>query len=340
MVFRKRKSFILGLAIVVAGCMTYPGVTSEERKAFRGELQGKRLEHYYDQAVRVVSVGYRLLKINPKGEASPNHPELPLLYSNANKTLRETGYDFLPKKSVMVVGLLSKLAPPQLSLKIKRGDQIVMVEEKPVHSEGEINEALKSFRQGEAVNVRFKRGLDEWEETLPIIFLEQEVKFAVDGKTGYLNAWTNALNSISVTTPMLRFVKTDDELAFILGHEIGHITEGHWLTTRVIYAGGATAGATVGQMIDQFAPGAGGVAGALAQAILTSPFSKEMEYDADRAALKYMKRGGFDLSQATHVFKRMAVEIPKTQKFSIVASHPATPERMHELEAMIEKGVP
>lgn len=41
-----------------------------------------------------------------------------------------------------------------------------------------------------------------------------------------INAWTDG-TSVVITTGMLKFTKTDSEIAFILGHELGHVLLGH-----------------------------------------------------------------------------------------------------------------
>src|SRR4051812_2765000 len=41
-----------------------------------------------------------------------------------------------------------------------------------------------------------------------------------------VNAWTDG-STVWVTRGMLRFLKSDDELAAVLGHEIGHALRGH-----------------------------------------------------------------------------------------------------------------
>lgn len=41
-----------------------------------------------------------------------------------------------------------------------------------------------------------------------------------------INAWTNG-HEVVITTGMLKFTKSDSKIAFILGHELGHVLLGH-----------------------------------------------------------------------------------------------------------------
>jgi len=44
--------------------------------------------------------------------------------------------------------------------------------------------------------------------------------------TPMVNAWTNG-SYIAITTGMLKFLHNNDEIAFVLGHELGHVLLGH-----------------------------------------------------------------------------------------------------------------
>lgn len=46
-----------------------------------------------------------------------------------------------------------------------------------------------------------------------------------------INAWTDG-DSVYITTGMLNFTKSSDEIAFVLGHELGHIVLGHFLCSE------------------------------------------------------------------------------------------------------------
>jgi len=132
---------------------------------------------------------------------------------------------------------------------------------------------------------------------------------------------------VVVTMGMLHFMRTDDELAVVLSHEIGHHTQGHitkGLATGVVTSVAATAAAVV---VGSVAPGTGPIAGNLIQG-LANHFNQDQELEADAVGLEYVAAAGYDPSVAVEVFERMAVEVPQTLTAEFFSTHPSTPERV------------
>jgi len=115
--------------------------------------------------------------------------------------------------------------------------------------------------------------------------------------SGAINAYANG-RSITVTTAMMEFAKTDEELALIIGHELAHNTMGH--VPKAIW----------NTVISGFATRT------------TRPFESEADY----VGLYYMARAGYDLTGVEDFWRRLGVKHPK----SIVRAktHPVTPRRL------------
>ena len=151
-----------------------------------------------------------------------------------------------------------------------------------------------------------------------------------------VNAFADG-NTIAVTTGMLRFVKSDDELAVVLGHELAHNILAHPTKGR----GSAIAGGFLGLLLDA-AAAAGGVNtgglfsqwGAQAGRLM---FSKDYEREADYLGLYFAARAGFDPSRAPDLWRRMAIEHPASIKDNFLATHPSTPERAATLQATVQE---
>jgi len=96
---------------------------------------------------------------------------------------------------------------------------------------------------------------------------------------------------IKVCLGMLRFVKSDDELAVVVGHELGHLPSSadHGLL------GGTQKGA---------------------------------EREADIRGLFYAQRAGYDIKVGTKVFERMAVELASGFGDAEAGGHPTHAERI------------
>src|SRR5262245_36308331 len=107
------------------------------------------------------------------------------------------------------------------------------------------------------------------------------VQFSLVPGESSINAGA-ASGQIMVTEGMLRFVRSDDELAMILGHELAHITQGHVargaVNNTLLGIGSAIAGVIV--------PGAGQATGLLGQMFLNH-FNQDQEREADQVGLRY-----------------------------------------------------
>jgi beta-barrel assembly-enhancing protease len=124
--------------------------------------------------------------------------------------------------------------------------------------------------------------------------------FAV--KAAEINAFALPGGFVFVTRPLLEFCNWDqDELAFILGHEMAHIVQGHVMDRLLA---NSMIRATVGRL----AP-VGGLLGqpvlALAANLLNQGYSQDNELEADRVGLQLAASAGFDPTAAARLFCRL-----------------------------------
>lgn len=182
--------------------------------------------------------------------------------------------------------------------------------------------------------------------TLTITPVEACDYAAYDVPGDALNAATDG-KTIVVTQGMLRFVKSDDELAVVLGHELAHAIMGHLNETKPLRivagafglladAGLAVVGIYTGGALTRAAMGAG-----------SRVFSKEYEREADYIGLYLAARAGYDVSDAADLFRRMGIEHPSSMQAGFLATHPSTPERVaairetvKEIEMKVARGEP
>lgn len=142
------------------------------------------------------------------------------------------------------------------------------------------------------------------------------------GNTDNVNAYNDG-SRVMVTRGMLAFVRTDDELAYLLATGMAHSLLGHPASQR--YAG------TVGGIIDNLVKvepdtsmliGSGGI----------KAMSADTDIAADRLALYLTARAGYDIEGAAPFWKRLAATYPATVLNGFVANHPATPARVAAIE--------
>lgn len=111
------------------------------------------------------------------------------------------------------------------------------------------------------------------------------------------NAFAVPGGYIYITRQLMGIMNDEAELAFVLGHETGHIAANHAQARQSASqrnAIGGILGTILGSVIGG---GLGNVIGQLAQTgsqLNTLRFSRSQEYDADRLGINYMVRAGYD----------------------------------------------
>jgi Zn-dependent protease with chaperone function len=129
---------------------------------------------------------------------------------------------------------------------------------------------------------------------------------------------------VFVTRPLLEFCAWNrEEVAFVLGHEMGHVACRH--------ARDKLLASVVASTISLAHPLPRGVA-ALADAFVWSEYSRDSELEADRFAVRLLRTGGFDANGATRFLERLA---RRSQAGSdsgdgpgLFATHPPLDERL------------
>jgi len=154
-------------------------------------------------------------------------------------------------------------------------------------------------------------------------------------KSSVVNAFSIAGGYIYVTTSFLEKFSSDADLTMTLGHEIGHVELKH-AVHKVQYYFNA-------QKIF-------GDAGAIVQvgySILSSPFSKDQEYEADAWGFKACKNAGWESNSLFNFFKELekyeqkshqSKEDPLSQFERSVGeyfdSHPKTSDRLARIKSL------
>jgi hypothetical protein len=145
---------------------------------------------------------------------------------------------------------------------------------------------------------------------------------------------------------MLRTVRSEDELATVLAHEIGHVLAGHTQPTATEEASQilAQVSGRIAQTSLQGQYGAlAGIAGVLVseavKALAVNPESQRQELEADHIGFFLMSDAGYDPRQALLVWRRMADD-PRTSNTGsvrLLSTHPPTAERLEALEALLPR---
>jgi len=112
-------------------------------------------------------------------------------------------------------------------------------------------------------------------------------------ETDEVNAYAIAGGRMFFNTGILDFLETEDEIAFVMAHEIAHNELRHCIK-RVQYAAIASAiDPSFGEIVQ------------LAYGIYSMPFTKYDEYEADELGVWLMKKAGYDKQGAVDFFTKL-----------------------------------
>ena len=132
---------------------------------------------------------------------------------------------------------------------------------------------------------------------------------------------------VILSSGMMDFLRSDDELAMILGHELAHITQGHvargTINSALLGIGSSLASAVF--------PGVGTATNVVGRLFLNH-FNQEQELEADRVGLQYATDAGYDSRAGEVVMRRLAEEVPQSATAGFFSSHPSSVERAGALK--------
>lgn len=154
------------------------------------------------------------------------------------------------------------------------------------------------------------------------------------------NAFVLPSGHIGVTTGLLSLVANDDQLATVIGHEMGHVVASH-AAERYSHTALTQTGLQIAQGVaGDYGRAVGAFGGIGAQLGVLLPFSRRHELEADRLGVDYMARAGYRPSQAVALWRVMAQQRQgSTPEFA--STHPSDQTRIAELEAYIaSRGYP
>lgn len=151
------------------------------------------------------------------------------------------------------------------------------------------------------------------------------------------NAFAGPAGFVFVTRGLLAFTNSEDELANIIGHEIGHIAGRHAAGRQSRAAGIELANKVLGSAIAGVAGGGVG-AGAAAQAGqvaglgLSAAYNRDQERESDEIGQQIAAQSGWDplgMTQFLTALEQLeALQKPDSQRPTYLASHPTLGERV------------
>lgn len=154
------------------------------------------------------------------------------------------------------------------------------------------------------------------------------------------NAFALPGGRIGVHTGLLRITETPDQLAAVIGHEVGHVLADHG-NERLTQQLGIKAGMLVVGLLGEGDMGQQQLMQALglgARLGISLPFSRAHEEEADLMGLTIMAQAGFDPQESVALWRNMAAE-GGGQPPEFLSTHPAHGSRIAALEQAMEESV-
>jgi beta-barrel assembly-enhancing protease len=245
---------------------------------------------------------------------------------------REETYGFFLKDAAPAsVENSGQIAPPQVLVRyvhaqlpagkagVQIGDTIVGINGDPVRP-----------RNAEAVSAQIQRLTRAKIQPLMLRLLRRELEYEVNlwavpacrmqvklVESPVVNALSNG-SSILVTSGLLRFVRSPDQLAWVLAHELGHHALEH------------AERAKLNTMLNRFLSS---MTGETPQPIRQI----DLERQADVFAADLMVRAGFDLREARRLLGWIQILQSEPSANDLKRSHPSNQERLDAMDRMIRE---
>lgn len=173
------------------------------------------------------------------------------------------------------------------------------------------------------------------------------------------NAFVLPGNRVGFYKGMMDFADNDDQIAGIMGHEVGHVSGQHareryslQMASQAAVVGGAVIGGSTmnkacnkyqGTQRQQCLRSASQKTQYLVQALglgtmigLVLPYSRKHEAESDKLGVNYMHKAGYDSYQSVKLWEKMAENSPSRQP-TFLSTHPDPAWRARELDAYIRR---
>jgi predicted Zn-dependent protease len=147
-----------------------------------------------------------------------------------------------------------------------------------------------------------------------------------------VNAFALPGDKIGVYTGLIQLVDNQDELAAVIGHEVGHVLARH-SNERASQEMAVSQGmGMIGQTGIGQNPALLGLLGLGAKYGLLMPYSRTQESEADRIGQELMAKAGFDPRQSIALWQKMDRAGQGQQPVEFMSTHPAHATRIQDLQ--------
>jgi putative metalloprotease len=160
-------------------------------------------------------------------------------------------------------------------------------------------------------------------------------------KLNYKVYMSKEVNAFAMANGTIRFysglmdMMTDDEIRYVVGHEVGHVKSGHTkeriqaaMRVGALREAVSATGPTVASLADS-------QLGDLFEAVVTSRHSRANENEADDYAMKFLKANRFNARASVTALEKLAKLSGDAGGASWLSTHPAPAERAQRMKSQL-----
>ncbi len=227
---------------------------------------------------------------------------------------------------LQVTGVLTGGGAAKVGL--QRGDLLVAIQDKPVPI-GADAERQTALMLGPLVNsrssIKITIARNGGNQTLNVP-LTRACAFGIElGNTDNVISYADG-RRVLISAGMIKFVRSDDELAYVIAKEMAHNTLTHPARQRLT----ATLSGVIDNLI-RLRPDAAPLSGAAG----VKPYPKQLDASADQLSLYMVARAGYKVDDASAFWQSLANQYPANVLNGYTAIHPATTYRIAAIEQTV-----
>ncbi len=166
-------------------------------------------------------------------------------------------------------------------------------------------------------------------------------------ETDEINAFAAPGGFIFISRGMMGLCRSEDDLAAVIAHEVGHIQHRH--AVRAIKSSRLTSALTIlalesaknlgGSDLAEVTAAFEGSISDITSTMMKGGYARGQEREADRAAVEILSRMGYRPSALVDVLARMD-QVLKTDQRGFGATHPPASSRIEELKPLLAGAAP
>jgi putative metalloprotease len=127
---------------------------------------------------------------------------------------------------------------------------------------------------------------------------------------------------------------TENELASVIAHELGHVALGHSKRRMIDFSGQNALRMALGSLLSRILPGLGGILANLLSNLLMARMSRSDEFEADEYASALMVKSGIGVTHQISMFEKLEKLSGNNANLqpAWLLSHPKTMQRIKKIQ--------